>query len=113
VHLSQKYRPRFPCSQQYSLSAFQPICPTVPLQPDASLQPLQIPTAVDGEHLGFVKNRTMKNIKNFSHDRGKDEIRQNVEAQFGNGFVSEFAHLVAIMALELISEGIRHLRRKK
>jgi hypothetical protein len=59
------------------------------------------------------KKSTMKNVKSFSHHRGKDEIRQNAEAQFWNGLISEFAHRVKINVLELISEAIRHLCRKK
>jgi len=65
VHLAQKYRVRFPCSQQYSLGAFQPICPTVPLQHDASPQPLHIPASVNGEHMGSAKKLAMNNIKRF------------------------------------------------
>jgi hypothetical protein len=99
----------------------QPIFPTIHLQLDASPEPLQIPTAliprelpaVDGEHMGYMKKPAMNNIKRFSHHREKDEIRQNTEARFWNGAISEFARGVAIKALELISERIRHLRRKK
>jgi hypothetical protein len=40
---------------------------------------------VDGEHPRSVKKLAMNNIKRLSHGRGKDEIRQNVEAQFGMG----------------------------
>jgi hypothetical protein len=69
--------------------------------------------AIDGEHMGSVKKPAMSNIKRFSHHRGKDEIRQNAEAHFWNGLSSEFADCVVIKVLELISVGIRHLRRKK
>jgi hypothetical protein len=121
MHLAQKYRIKCSCGDQYSLGNFQPICPTVHLQRDASPEPLQILTAlihrelpaVDGEHLGSVKKLAISNIKRFLHHRGKDEIRQNAETQFWNGLISEFAHGVAIKVLELISEKIWHLGRKK
>jgi hypothetical protein len=121
VHLAQKYRLKSPCNYIYSLGPFQSICPTAHLQPDASPEPLQISTAlihrelpaIDEEHLGSMKMLAMNNIKRFSHHRGKDEIRQNAEARFWNGLVSEFAQDVAIKVLELISEGIRHLHRKR
>jgi hypothetical protein len=111
-----KYRVKFPCGHQYSLGAVQPICPTVHLQLDASPERLGISTALilrellaaDGEHLRSVKKLAINNIKRFSHHRGKDEIRQNAEAQFWNGLVSEFVHDVIIKVLELISVGIRH-----
>jgi hypothetical protein len=48
----------------------------------------------------------------FSHHRGKNEIRQNVKAQFWNGLISMFAHDVVIKVSDLISEGIWLLRRK-
>jgi hypothetical protein len=64
-----------PFGQQYSLNAFHMICPTVHLQPDASPEPLQIPTAliprglpaVDGEHMGSMDKPGMNNIKSFSY----------------------------------------------
>jgi hypothetical protein len=62
--------------------------------------------AVDEEQIEFVKKPAIKNIKRFSHHRGKDEIRPNTEAQFWNGLTSEFVLDVAITVLELISEGI-------
>jgi hypothetical protein len=82
---------------------------------------VQIPTAlrhrelsaVDGEHMKSVKKPEMNNTKIFSHHRGKAEIRQNAEVQFWNELISEFAHAVTIKVLELISEGIWYLRRKK
>jgi hypothetical protein len=69
--------------------------------------------AIDGEHSRSLKKLAKNNIKRFSHDRGKDEIRQNAEAPFWNGLISEFAHDVVIKVLDLISEGIRHLHAKK
>jgi hypothetical protein len=72
----------------------------------------ELPT-VDGEHMGSVKQPVMSNSKRFSHHREKDEIRQNAEAQCWSGVISEFAHAIAISVLELVSERIWHLRRRK
>jgi len=82
------------------------------LQIPAALIHRELP-AVDEEPIRDAQKTAINNIKRFSHHRGKDEIRQNAEAQFWNGLISEFAHGVAIKVLELISEGIWHLRRKK
>jgi hypothetical protein len=60
-----------------------------------------------------VKTKALKNIKRFSHHGGNDKIRQNVEAQSWNGLGSECALDISINGLELISEGIWHLRKKK
>jgi hypothetical protein len=48
----------------------------------------------------------------FSSSRQR-RFRQNAEAEFWNGSILEFADGVARKALELISEKIWHLRRKK
>jgi hypothetical protein len=58
-------------------------------QYEANPGPLQIfpvfihrePLMVDEEYMESVKMRRINNIKRFSHHRGKDEIRQCVEAQ--------------------------------
>jgi hypothetical protein len=126
VHLVQKYRAKFPCDHQPSLDPFQPIFPTVHLQPGASPGLLQITTAfmhrepptINGEYKGYKKKQAMNNIKRFSDHQGKDKLRQNVEAQFWRGLDwtgldSEFALGVPINVLELTSEGIRHFHRKK
>jgi hypothetical protein len=67
---------------------------------------------VDEEPLGCVKTLAKNSIKRFSHDRGKDEIREKAEAQFWNGLVSEFAHDIIINVLGLILERIRHFHIK-
>jgi hypothetical protein len=52
------------------------------------IEPQRTPGA-DGEQMGFVKKSVMMDIKSFSRHRGKDEIRQNAEAQFWNESTSE------------------------
>jgi hypothetical protein len=91
------------------------------MRPNASPQPLQILTAlrhrelpaVDAEHMESVKKPAMNSIKRFSYHRGNNKTRQNTEAQFWNGLISEFVHRGATKILEQISEGIRDLHRKK
>jgi hypothetical protein len=88
---------------------------------DVNSDDLQIPTAlihrelpaIDGDHIESMKKRAMNNIKRFSHHRGKEKTRQNAETQFWNELISEFADNVAIKVLDLISERIQHLGRKK
>jgi hypothetical protein len=98
ISLAQN-RVKFHCRHQSWLGAFRLICPTVHVQPEASPELVQIPTAlthrdlrtVDEEHMESTKNLAVSSIKKFSHSRGKEEIRQNAEAQFWNGLGSEFA----------------------
>jgi hypothetical protein len=49
----------------------------------------------------------------MSYHEDKDEIRHNVEAQLWKALGSEFALGVPMRVLELMSDGIRHFRRKK
>jgi hypothetical protein len=65
MYLAQKYRVEFHCDCEYSLVAFQPICPTVQLRSDVGPESLQIPAALihreppvaDQEHTRSMKNR--------------------------------------------------------
>lgn len=55
---------------------------------------------INGEYKGLAKKPAMRNMKRCFHDRGKDEIRQNVKAKLRKRLRSESSLGVPISVLD-------------
>jgi hypothetical protein len=60
-------------------------------------------------HIAYMKDLVMRNIKQFSRSKGKNDTKACVDKNFRMG--SQFALGLPISIFDLISEGIAHFRK--